>query len=507
MVQSAALQHDRADLPQLRQLVAALTDGVILVERDRTIAWANAAALRMHGVERLEALGSTVSEYLRRFDLRYRNRHRLPPGQHPVERALAGEPPDEVVVEVAPAGEEKPRWTHRVRAVALTDAGGRPDRLALLLDDETERFDAEERFERAFAANPAPAVILRLSDLRYVRVNRGFMEMTGYAEEDVVGRSIRELDVLEGAKQRETAMERLREHRTTPQMEAWPRLPGGAPTLVRVAGQPIEAGDAECMLLTFADLEPRRRAEAAHRQSDELFEKAFRLAPVPMAVADLEDWFRFILVNEAFADTMGHAEAEAVGRTAADLGLWDDPGAAHDLERRLREEKTVRDAEVRLRGRRGGAMDFLLSAEAVAINGRPCALWAMRDVTERRRTEADLAAAIEAVMRDTSWFSRTVLEKLAKLRRPDAAGEASAEGVADLTPRGREVLGLVCRGLDDGAIAERLGLSRTTVRNHVNDLYRRTNARGRAALVVWARERGFAGAEPDAPRAKRRRPR
>jgi DNA-binding NarL/FixJ family response regulator len=79
------------------------------------------------------------------------------------------------------------------------------------------------------------------------------------------------------------------------------------------------------------------------------------------------------------------------------------------------------------------------------------------------------------------------------------------DGVADLTPRGREVLGLVCRGLDDGVIADRLGLSRTTVRNHASDLYRRTNARGSAALVVWARERGFGGAEPDAPSKKRRR--
>ncbi len=505
MAKSTAL-HDRADHLQLQQLVAALTDGVVLVEPDQTVAWANAAALRMHGVERVEELGATVSEYRERFELRYRNRHRLPSGQYPMERVLAGEAFDEVVVEVAPAGEEKSRWTHRIRTMVLTDAKGRPDCLALVLNDETERFDAEERFERAFAANPAPAVILRLSDLRYVRVNRGFLEMTGYAEEDVVGRSIRELDVLEGAKQRETAMERLRAHRTIPQMEAWPRLPGGAPKLVLVAGQPIEVGDEDCMLLTFADLEPRRQAEVAHRQSEDLFEKAFRLAPVPMAVADLEDWFRFILVNEAFTETMGHAEAAAVGRTAAELGLWDDPGAAHDLERRLRETKTVRDVEVRLRGRRGGVMDCLLSAEAVTIDGRPCALWAMQDVTERRRTEADLAAAIEAVMRDTSWFSRTVLEKLAKLRRPDL-GEASVEGVADLTPRGREVLGLVCRGLDDGAIAERLGLSRTTVRNHVNDLYRRTNARGRAALVVWARERGFAGAEPDGPRKKRRRSR
>jgi PAS domain-containing protein len=143
----------------------------------------------------------------------------------------------------------------------------------------------------------------------------------------VVGRTVQELDVLEGAKQRGLALDRLREHRTIPQMEAWPRLPGGAARLVLVAGQPIEMGDADCMLFTFADLEPRRRAEVALRQSEERFGKAFRLAPVPMAVAALDDWFRFLLVNEAFVEATGHGEAEAVGRTAAELGLWDDPPA------------------------------------------------------------------------------------------------------------------------------------------------------------------------------------
>jgi PAS domain S-box-containing protein len=344
-----------------------------------------------------------------------------------MERVLAGEAFDEVVVEVAPAGEEKPRWTHRIRTMVLTDAEGRPDCLALVLNDETERFDAEERFERAFAANPAPAVILRLSDLRYARVNRGFIEMTGYAEEDVVGRSIRELDVLEGAKQREVAMERLREHRTIPQMEAWPRLPDRSPKLVLVAGQPIEVGDDECMLFTFADLEPRRRAEVAHRQSETLFEKAFRLAPVPMAVADLEDWFRFILVNEALSTRWGMPKRR---RSAAPPRSW-----ALGRPRRGRRPRAppARDEDGAGRrgappGRRGGVMDCLLSAEAVAIDGRPCALWAMQDVTERRRTEAELATAIEAVMRDTSWFSRTVLEKLAKLRRPDAAARRRWRG-------------------------------------------------------------------------------
>ncbi len=497
------LPHQHADYRQLRQLVAGLTDGVILVAPDQTIAWANRAALAMHGVDRVEDLGATVSEYRARFELRYRDRHRLPAGLYPMERILAGEAFDEVVVEVSPAGEPEPRWTHRIRSMVLTDAEGRPDCLALILNDETERYGAEERFERTFAANPAPAVILRLADLRYVKVNQGFLEMMGYSEAEVVGHSAQEFDVLEGAKQRELALERLRQGRTIPQMEAWPRQPGGAPKLVLVAGQPIELGDAACMLFTFADLDSRRQAEAAARQSEDRFEKAFRLAPVPMAVASLEDWFRFTLVNAAFVEATGHAEAEAVGRTAAELGLWDDPAAAAGLERQLRAARTARDVPVRLRGKDGGILECLLSAEAVTIDGHSCALWAMQDVTERRRTEAQLAAAIEAVMRDTSWFSRTVLEKLAKLRRPEGI-EATAEGVADLTPRGREVLGLVSRGLDDGAIAERLGVSRTTVRNHVNELYRRTGTHGRAALVVWARERGFAGEERTGAKRRRR---
>lgn len=42
------------------------------------------------------------------------------------------------------------------------------------------------------------AVVRRVSDLRYVKVNQGFLEMTGYPREDVIGRSIYEVDVLAG---------------------------------------------------------------------------------------------------------------------------------------------------------------------------------------------------------------------------------------------------------------------------------------------------------------------
>ena len=42
-----------------------------------------------------------------------------------------------------------------------------------------------------------------------------------------------------------------------------------------LAGQPIEIGDEDCTLFTFADLHPRKQAEDALRQSEERFSKAF----------------------------------------------------------------------------------------------------------------------------------------------------------------------------------------------------------------------------------------
>ncbi|MHB1304192.1 MAG: PAS domain S-box protein [Acidiphilium sp.] len=488
-----AVPHKHAGFRHLRHIVGGISNGVILVDPDQSIAWANARALEMHGVGSVEELGATVSDYRARFELRYRNKHPLAEGRYPMERVLAGEVFDEVVVEVAPAGNNEISWIHRIRSLVLVDDEGMPDLLVLIIDDETDRYNAEERFERAFNANPAPAIILRLDDLRHIRVNRGFLEMTGYSEEDVIGRSVYEVDVLEGAGRRELAIERLKEGRTIPQMEATLQLPAGGEKSVLLAGQPIEMGDVSCMLFTFADLDGRRQAEQALKQSEERFEIAFRLAPVPTLIL-LRDTWRVLLINDAFTrETLWEAE-DVIGRDAEDLPLWEDAAAESILERGLKREGRVRNADFRLRTKSGESIDCLVSAEAVEIRDQSCVLLAAQNISERNRTGLELVEAIEAVMKDEG-FTKAVLEKLLRKRRPLTVPAVATAGLAELPPRARTVLGLVCAGQDDAAIAGRLGLSRNTIRNHLAGLYRRTGTRSRAALIVWARERGITGAD------------
>jgi DNA-binding NarL/FixJ family response regulator len=134
----------------------------------------------------------------------------------------------------------------------------------------------------------------------------------------------------------------------------------------------------------------------------------------------------------------------------------------------------------------GVAVDCIVSAETISVDGAPCVLWVYQDVTERRRSEVELADALDAVMKDASWLSRSILDKLATLRRPGPPMPA-----IDLSPREREILDLICDDLDDNAIAQRLAISRNTVRNHVARLYGKIGVNRRSGAVVWGRERGM----------------
>ena len=485
-----------ASLPQatgahrhLQQIIAGLSDGVILIGPDQSVRWANEAALAMHGARTLAELGATVAEYRSRFVLTQRNRHSLADGDSPVDRLIGGEVFAEVVVAVTRADRPELHWVHKLRSLVLNSPDEVPELLVLVIEDVTGQFEAEERFERTFAANPAPAVICRLSDLRYVKVNAGFLEMTGFARQEVIGRSVYDLDVLARAERREASVALLREGRTIHQQEACVPVQGGGSRFVVVAGQPIELAEQRCMLFTFIDLHARKKMEDTLRQSEERFSTAFRLAPVPMAVVSLDDGL-LLDVNEAFAAMTGYARTELLGRSTAEVGLWESPAARAELYRHFDRTGSVRDHEIRMRTRSGDTLDSLVSAERVNILDKPCILKIVRDITERKRSETELFTAIETVMQDTSWFTQKVIEKVAVLRRPEAASGTRQE-LEQLTERELEVLGLLCTGAGNDAIAERLGVSRHTIRNHVSAIYDKIGVHSRGAAIVWARDRGL----------------
>jgi len=467
-----------------------LLDGVILIDTAGTILSANDAALRMHGTDKLVELGSTVEGYAARFSLRSGDGRMLKHREYPLFRLLAGESFPDETIQVGPADDDEVRWVHQVRDVTMDEDGGEPDYLALVISDVSARFNAEVRFQAMFNANPAPALIVKLDDLKIMQANPGFLSLTDFCQDQLQDKGLFELDLLSGLTHPSQVRRQISSGQPIAQTEAELLVADGTRRLVIFASQPIDVTDEDALLLTFADLEPRRQADRAVVVSERHLVTVFEMAPVAMAITRDADR-RLSRVNAVFRELTGYDDAAAVGRTIAELGLWQSDEQHAVLDAEVATRRRLRQGDVQLRRKDGQVVDCLVSAETIDVDGQGCILWAYEDITERRRDETELADAIDEVMKDTNWLSRSILDKLATLRRPQTQAPPS-----DLTPREREILDLICDDLDDAGIAARLGLSRNTVRNHIASIYAKTGVNRRSGAVVWGRERGMGSRRP-----------
>jgi len=110
-----------------------------------------------------------------------------------------------------------------------------------------------------------------------------------------------------------------------------------------------------------------------------------------------------------------------------------------------------------------------------------------------KRTQPEqLIAAIHTVAGGDSLLSpsvtRTVIDRMARHPRPDPAADRRLH---QLTPREREVLKLVARGLSNAEIADVLVVEESTIKTHMKRILAKLDLRDRVQAVVMAYETGM----------------
>ena len=104
----------------------------------------------------------------------------------------------------------------------------------------------------------------------------------------------------------------------------------------------------------------------------------------------------------------------------------------------------------------------------------------------KRTKPEELVAAGDSLL--SPPVTSRVIERMAQQPTPDVAHDARLD---ELTPREREVLEHVARGLSNGEIAAELVVEESTVKTHVRRILAKLGARDRVHAVIFAYESGL----------------
>jgi DNA-binding NarL/FixJ family response regulator len=109
----------------------------------------------------------------------------------------------------------------------------------------------------------------------------------------------------------------------------------------------------------------------------------------------------------------------------------------------------------------------------------------------KRTRPEELIAAVHTIAAGDSLLSpsvtRRVIDRMAQQPTPRVADQAKLD---ELTPREREVLALVARGLSNREIATELVVEEATIRSHIRRILMKLELRDRVQIVIFAYETG-----------------
>jgi len=127
---------------------------------------------------------------------------------------------------------------------------------------------SEERFSKAFHANPAAMIITRMSDGRIIDVNESYQQILGYTSEELIGKTGFALNITNSPEERQNLVAQLRTDGSVRNYETNLRSKSGEIRQGLFSLEVVELGGEKCILTIIYDITERKRAEGELKRSN-----------------------------------------------------------------------------------------------------------------------------------------------------------------------------------------------------------------------------------------------
>ncbi len=380
---------------QFRTLFETMGRGVVYISAAGKILAVNPAAER---ILRLDA--ETITK---RFEAGEHERYihedgaPFPIEEHPAIRALkTGTACENEVVGVFSTPLNDFIWLNITAIPQFRPGDEKPYRVCIIFDDiskhrnyERALRESEERFARAFQANPSMMAISRYSDETYVMANDAFLRTSGYSREEVIGKRPVDLNLWVSQDTREDLKKRiLAQKESVLNMEVPFRIKSGGIRIGLASADIFEMNGEKFVLSVVLDITERKLAEEALRKSEEKFAKAFRSSPVAMSLHSFPD-LKFMTINDKFCEMTGFTSGDVIGKDGIAAGLFENPRVLEDARGMLRAAGSISEMRVPFRTKGGNAREGLFAFELLGLDERETVLVSALDTTDIARQQED----------------------------------------------------------------------------------------------------------------------
>ncbi len=135
---------------------------------------------------------------------------------------------------------------------------------------------SEEKFSTAFQASPNPIAISILETGRIIEVNDSFCRASGYAREELIGKTSFEVKLWVNPHERNKLRQTLKQQGAVRDLEFQTRTKSGEIKTALLSTQVINIDNTPCLLTVVNDITERKQTEAALQQAKESAEIANR---------------------------------------------------------------------------------------------------------------------------------------------------------------------------------------------------------------------------------------
>ena len=261
-------EAQRNAIADYRSLIDRMPDGVFTYRHDdASVVYANAALAALLGCASAnELIGTDARLFVTPQDRHIVERRRVQLGQPPFST-------DPIALRFL-ARDGSLRWVEsRAQRIGVGD----DPLVTVMVRDLTARHSAEEalkrseeRFVKFFHVNPACSTVTRLSDNTFVDVNERFCALTGYAREELIGKTGIDVGLWPDPEQRARIEASIRAGGRARDVEVRLAKKSGDPIDVRMSLETFTIGGVECVFALSHDITEEKRLEEQLRQSQKM---------------------------------------------------------------------------------------------------------------------------------------------------------------------------------------------------------------------------------------------